>query len=197
MGAKKHIWAIGGQDRLDGQVRALVTVEAFDLHSERWSPQQPLSCPRIAPGVVTVMDRTGEFIYVLGGSDGEHVLDSVECFNVAEGTWTELPPMSHPRLSHAAVYLRERLYIFGGNDGQGPLDSYQIYDCRKKVWGPLLKMGDNFEEPKVEDIEAEEEAAAAKIQAIHRGKVARRSTRATLESASAALESAVSSDPES
>jgi len=183
--ANKHIWAMGGQDRLDGQIRALATVEAFDLHSERWIEQPPLSCPRIAPAVVSAVNRTGQFIYVCGGSDGQHVLDSMECFNVDEGKWTELPSMGHPRLSHAAAYFRDRLYVFGGNDGQGPLDTFQVYDPRKNVWGPLLKMGDNWEEPRIEEVEAEQAAAASKIQAIQRGKITRRQTRAELEQASA------------
>jgi len=180
--AAKHIWAIGGQDRLDGQVRALASVEAFDLHSERWTEKPALLCPRLAPAVAPAMDRDGEFIYVCGGSDGQHVLDTMECFNVAEGKWIELPRMSHPRLSHTAVYFRGRLYVFGGSDGQGPLDSFQAYDPRKNMWGPLLKMGDSWEEPPVEDataVEAEQAAVATKIQALHRGKITRRELQAT------------------
>jgi len=180
--AAKSIWAIGGQDRLDGQIRALATVEAFDMHSERWMAKPPLSCPRLAPAVVSVVDRTGEFIYVCGGSDGQDVLDTMECFNVVEGKWTELPRMAVPRLSHAAAYFRSRLFVFGGHDGQGPLDSFQVYDPRKNVWGPLLKMGDTWEEaqPEEVEIEAEQAAAASKIQAIQRG----RKTRAALGAAS-------------
>lgn len=172
--AEKHIYAIGGQDRLSGTARAHATVEAFDLHSERWYERPPLSVPRIAPAVVSVVSRTGEeFIYVCGGSNESEVLASVERFDVKRGKWTELPPMNTPRLSHAAVVFKHRMFVFGGSDGEGPLDTFEVFDLHKHLWGPSLKLG-QFEQDLKAAEEEEQEAAATKIQAIHRGNMSRR-----------------------
>jgi len=140
-----HIFAIGGQDRLSGSARAHSTVEAFDLHSERWFERPPLQAPRIAPAAAALLGAAGEeIVYVCGGSDGEEVLASVECYVASADTaaWTSGPPMSTPRLSHAAVVFRNKLYVIGGSDGQGPLDTFECFDPQEGHWSAPMRMGE-------------------------------------------------------
>jgi len=95
---------------------------------------------------VTLVGEFGEeVVYVCGGSDGEEVLASVECYvaNGEGGAWTAAPPMSTPRISHGAVALRNRLYVFGGSDGQTPLDTFECFDPKEGRWSPPVRMG-NF-----------------------------------------------------
>lgn len=142
--AKGHLFAIGGQDRLSGAARAHSTVEAFDLFSERWYERPPLQVPRIAPAAATLVSESGEeVVYVCGGSDGEEVLASVECYTASSdgGCWSSAPPMHTPRLSHAVAVFRNKLYVLGGSDGHGPLDTFECFDPQEGRWSPPMRMG--------------------------------------------------------
>lgn len=139
---KGSIYALGGQDRRqsDGP-RAHSTVEAFNLYSERWVPQKPLTTGRLGLSATHVLHADGEdFIYACGGSDGTNVLASVECFNVREGTWSGAPPMSVPRLGHASAVVNGRLYVIGGYDGKEPLDTFECFDPALGKWSPPMKI---------------------------------------------------------
>lgn len=143
-----HIYAIGGQDRrLETGPRAHVTVEAFDLYSERWIPKEPMATGRLGHSATVLIDEEGgEHIYVCGGSDGSEVLSSVEVYNVREGKWMETPPMNVARLGHGAAVVNNLLYIIGGFDGKDPLDTFECFDPKTSSWGPLLKIGSDKKE---------------------------------------------------
>ena len=53
-------------------------------------------------------------IYVCGGYDGSHHLESVECFNVRTGHWATIASMSVPRCYVGACVLKGKLYVVAG-----------------------------------------------------------------------------------
>lgn len=137
------VYAIGGQDRTSkSSTRSLVSVEAFDLWSERWYQKPSLSVGRIGLSAVVMEDGTGtEFIYVTGGSDADVVHRSCERFNLQQGVWEEIPPMVIPRLGHASVVVDGMLYVIGGYDGKVVLDTFECFDPYKNSWSPPLQIG--------------------------------------------------------
>jgi len=140
---KGLIYAIGGQDRRrETGPRAHHSVEAFDLYSERWLEATPLETGRLGLTASHLVHPDGEdYVYACGGSDGSDVLASVERFNVREGTWNPAPPMSTPRLGHAAAVVNNKLYVIGGYDGKEPLDTFECFDPELGQWGPAMKFG--------------------------------------------------------
>lgn len=136
------IYAIGGQDRNNEEgPRALDTVEVFEAYSERWIPVAPLSTGRLGLAAATLKVADKECVLAIGGSNGEDVIATVECYDLEEKVWKELPPMSAPRLGHAAAVIKNRLYVFGGFDGSKPMDTYECYDPQEEKWSGPIPMG--------------------------------------------------------
>merc|ERR1712070_924021 len=61
--------------------------------------------------------------------------------DIHEGTWSPAPPMSTPRLGHAAAVVKNKLYVIGGYDGKEPLDTFECFDPETDQWSPPMKMG--------------------------------------------------------
>lgn len=140
---KGKIYAIGGQDRKqDTGPRAHHSVEPFDLYCEQWLSVAPLETGRVGLTASHLIHPDGEdYVYACGGSDGSDVLATVEILDVREGTWSSAPPMSTPRLGHAAAVANGKLYIIGGYDGKEPLDTWECFDPEIGRWGPPMKIG--------------------------------------------------------
>ena len=68
-------------------------------------------------------------IVILGGRCGrgnDKILNTVEKFNIAEGTSTELPPMNLPRSGSASCVYNGDVIVAGGFDGQAATDLIEI-----------------------------------------------------------------------
>lgn len=137
------IYAIGGQDRKrETGPRAYETVEAFNLYAERWEPVGNLATGRLGLTASALIHPDGEdYVYACGGSDGNDVLASVECFSVKEGVWSPAPPMSVPRVGAASAVVNNKLYVIGGYNGHEPLDTFECFDPALGKWGPVVRMG--------------------------------------------------------
>uniref|UniRef100_A0A7S1F9I8 Uncharacterized protein n=1 Tax=Noctiluca scintillans TaxID=2966 RepID=A0A7S1F9I8_NOCSC len=137
------LYSLGGQNRLDEHgLRALDSVEAFDLHSERWYDKAPLPEGRLGAAAGTLVDALGEeWIYVCGGSNGDETLCTAVRYHVRTNGWSDAPPMAKQRLGHVAAVQGNKLYVFGGFDGTEALDTFEVFDPIEGCWGSLLKMG--------------------------------------------------------
>ena len=68
-------------------------------------------------------------IIILGGQCGpekDKILNTVEKFNIAEGTSTELPPMNLARAESASCVYNGDVIVAGGHDGKAATDSIEI-----------------------------------------------------------------------
>ena len=72
-------------------------------------------------------------ILAIGGTDGEKVLRTVECYDTTrpEAGWVPVCPLAHPREGASAVVLGDSVYVIGGHDGKAHL-------CSVEVWSPKL-----------------------------------------------------------
>lgn len=84
--------------------------------------------------------------YVIGGfgwskkARGKDVLASVECFDLATGTWSKIAAMSTARLNPAAAALEGKLYVTGGSDGTQALSSGECWDPGTGQWTAVAPM---------------------------------------------------------
>jgi hypothetical protein len=68
-------------------------------------------------------------IIILGGRyvpGNDKILNTVEKFNIAEGTSTELPPMNLPRSGSASCVYNGDVIVAGGHDGKAGTDLIEI-----------------------------------------------------------------------
>lgn len=71
----------------------------------------------------------GDKIYVAGGKNGRgSYLSSVECYDPANNTWTEVSSMNRPRAKFALAESNGRLYAMGH------VDVIERYDPAQDVW---------------------------------------------------------------
>jgi hypothetical protein len=67
----------------------LSDLESFNIVSEKWTKHASMLKSKSGFGIV----ENNGLIYVIGGNDGEHILNSVEIFNTKTKQWTKMPAM--------------------------------------------------------------------------------------------------------
>jgi len=84
------------------------------------------------------------YLYVVGGSGSSNgtqdVLNTVERFNPATGSWSTLTPMPQSRSGVAACAMAGRLWVCGGSYGRQDLRSAARYNPSSADWEQLPPM---------------------------------------------------------
>jgi hypothetical protein len=98
----------------------LASAERFDPKTNAFTAQSPMTSIRIDPGIVGLAD--GRVLFLGGGSfRGSQVLDSLEVFDPATGTFTLAPgKLASPRMAATATLLPDRrILVAGGAERNG------------------------------------------------------------------------------
>lgn len=134
--AMGKLYVIGG---MNSCYQALADCDCLDLLSGTWEAgSPPMSAPRAAHSAAC---RMGSEIFVVGGSsDGRHLLQTVERFNINKQTWHTAPPMAIPRGTCACVSVDNQLYAIGGCNARGLLNSVERLSYQGKAWKPTRAM---------------------------------------------------------
>lgn len=125
IGVGDTLYLAGG---IDAQRVAHGEVYALDPLSRRWHtlPPLPPGDERGAAGAIGAQNR----IYLLGGASSTAVLDRCVQFDIAQQSWTALPPLPEPRAHPAAMRRSDGWLIVAG--GFASLDASEP---RSEVWG--------------------------------------------------------------
>lgn len=116
--------------------QALNAVERYNPSIGVWELLRPMrECrSRVASAVL------GGKLYICGGhgmvGEDRVALCSVECFDPANDTWEELPPMTQARWLSAAVVLDGCLVVCGGL-GEGQYSSVEQFSSATRKWQAL------------------------------------------------------------
>ena len=113
------------------------SAEMFNVDKETWTdlPEMKLSLTSSSAAVI------GDVIYVCGGNNGFHFLDSVQKFNVKTKEWLMAPSMVHSRNRLAVASFRGKLYATGGLNSKGEwLRSCERYDPTTETWTEIRSM---------------------------------------------------------
>lgn len=122
-----EIFVPGGQ-LADGQPTDVL--EVYSPTNNAWRVAQSLPHP-IAGGLAL---SDGSFLYLIGGWDGEKVLDTVYRYDPAQDGWQPLPPMSQARAHLIGGALLGHLYAVGGDDGERALATCEFYSPPTDEW---------------------------------------------------------------
>ena len=112
----RFLYCIGGYPRGS-------SVERFDPLTNTWSQVADLVQRTFAPAAV----RCDVKIYVLGGKDGFEALNTVQCYQPNDDSWSLGPAMRHARKALCAVEFEGHLYAIGGCEN----DNYSLTTVEK------------------------------------------------------------------
>lgn len=109
------------------------------LWAGQWVPVAPLNVPRVGASSVVLDGK----IYVIGGKSlNNNVLNSVELFDPAMGTWSisEVAPMNIARYNASAVVYEGKIYVTGGRNESEVFDEVEVYDPVQNSWQAVNEM---------------------------------------------------------
>ncbi|XP_076045598.1 kelch-like protein 26 isoform X2 [Oratosquilla oratoria] len=110
--------------------------EAYDPETDTWTPIPALPRARTQHASAAL----GRFLYVTGGLEGDHVLDSCHALDTATGVWTACAHMPTPRADHCLVTYGGRVYACGGwyedeaSNSRVLVDIIDVYDPEIDDW---------------------------------------------------------------
>ncbi|KAH7465967.1 Kelch-like protein 5 [Phytophthora ramorum] len=112
------------------------TMEQFDPEANAWTEMPPMTNARSYLGATVV----GNFIYAVGGFNGQAHLSSVERLNLQTQQWELMSPLSTGRSGLAVVALNGLIYAIGGYDGRKHLKSVEVFDPQTNQWSSVAGM---------------------------------------------------------
>jgi len=81
-------------------------------------------------------------VYVMGGRDGAHFLDTVEVYDPQADSWQRVASMPRELHWHAAAVMGGKIYVTGGeNNQESTLKKVCVYDPQADAWTRLASMG--------------------------------------------------------
>ncbi|KAL9953502.1 hypothetical protein ACROYT_G040926 [Oculina patagonica] len=120
----RFLYCIGGYPRGS-------PVERFDPLTNTWCQVADLVQRTFAPAAVTCDEK----IYVFGGKDGFQALNTVQCYQPKNDSWSLGPEMRHARKALCAVEFEGHVYAIGGcvNDNYS-LNTVESLNMATKEW---------------------------------------------------------------
>ncbi|KAE8914452.1 hypothetical protein PF005_g13558 [Phytophthora fragariae] len=131
--ADNKIYVMGGTSSSSQHHK---TMERYDPEANVWTPMPSMVQARSYLGAAVV----GDFIYAVGGFNGQAHLSSVERFDMQKRQWEQIPPLSTGRSGLAVVALNGLVYAIGGYDGRKHLKSVEVFDPQTNQWSSIASM---------------------------------------------------------
>jgi serine/threonine protein kinase/N-acetylneuraminic acid mutarotase len=120
---------------VDASGKLLNTTEIFDGTS--WKLGAPIPTPRQLVGAAS----DGKLVYVLGGTNGNSDLGTVEAYDPAADTWANVPELPGRRTDFGVAVTDGRLVVVGGVSAGRVLNSVVALDLATQSWNGLPDLG--------------------------------------------------------
>ena len=133
------LYLLGGWDGRDMHDEIWRLTPTAEQTTPGWTLVGRLRTPIAFFGAALV---NGE-IFIVGGHDGQHDLNTAEAYVLSSGEWRELPPLSSPRSGLRLVYDGLALFAIGGG-GPYEIDTHERFDLVNNLWSnfPSPLMGE-------------------------------------------------------
>ncbi len=120
-----ELYAIGGF-RTDFVTSTLRSVDVYSFKTQKWHSAAPMVKARWGHRAVAY----NGLIYVVGGCDGETVIQQIEMYDPAKDVWSLLTSLSTPRYDFGIAVAEANIFIIGGTADfhLTPLNDVEIYD---------------------------------------------------------------------
>ncbi|XP_014244123.1 kelch-like protein 26 [Cimex lectularius] len=131
-----YLYISGGLDR----DITLSSMKRYDSEQDRWEILTPLPTPRADHTMLSLQGR----LYVCGGwledelTANRVLVDSIDCYDPAEGRWTTVATVPTPRYHAGIVAYNNKIYFIGGYRSDAMFDTatavIECYDLTSGAW---------------------------------------------------------------
>ncbi len=133
VGLAGKLYVLGGQSPND--MSFITSVDVFDSSTHSWQTLNPIGestdqqglPPRINATAVTIDNK----IYLLGGNDSDHTVNTIIEYNPATNTWKALNNLNHARELFSASVVDDKIYVLGGININDPVLSIEEFDVKQ------------------------------------------------------------------
>lgn len=108
----------------------------YDPKENKWSKVSPMTTRRLGVAVAVL----GDYLYAIGGSDGQTPLNTVERYDPRQNKWSQISPMSTRRKHLGCAVFNNLIYAVGGRDDCMELSSAERYNPHTNSWSPIVAM---------------------------------------------------------
>lgn len=127
------VFAIGGWQ--EGVPTTLI--ETYDVRTNKWfESRMSHSHPRAYHG----MEVIDGIIYLVGGTNGSEILNTVHCYNPVTERWFQRANMYEQRCYVSTAVLNGLLYAMGGHNGTQRIRTVEVFDPSANQWSKLPDM---------------------------------------------------------
>jgi len=102
------------------------TVSVYDVKENKW---------KLAARMPTAKDtktvRYGQFVYTIGGYNGDSSMNAFERYDMTAGKWQSLAPLPHKLSANSVVVFNDKIFSFGDYT---QLDTTLVYDFKTEAW---------------------------------------------------------------
>ena len=128
---ESRLYAVGGQVNSN---TTLDTLETYDPREGSWQcHKHTMRCAR-KYGSVCYHNNS---LFVVGGNDGTHYLQSCEKYDLRAGKWVSVASLPHPFGANGLTLWNECLATVGGFDSRQCLDLVHLYSPSSDSWTEL------------------------------------------------------------
>ncbi|CAJ0574925.1 unnamed protein product, partial [Mesorhabditis spiculigera] len=120
---------------VDAQKQQLLNKLVSSVGAQR-KPLPTMNAGRCSTGAVFLEGK----IIVCGGYDRGECLNSVEEYDVVNGTWRHLKPMQNERGRFDTAVVNGKVYAIAGSNGHKELKSAECYDPKTGKWSNIASL---------------------------------------------------------
>lgn len=106
------------------------TVETYDANSNKWTLIAPMQNRRSGLSCIAYHN----YLYVLGGFNGQIRMNSGEKFDPVTNRWFPVTGMYIPRSNFAIEVLDDMIFVAGGYNGQTTIARVEYYNDNTDKW---------------------------------------------------------------
>lgn len=130
-----NIFVLGGDD--DKETNTFSIFVSLQKQKRKWKQEQlqPFTFHRCCFGIVSF----DNFIFIIGGYNGNRAIASVECYDIVFNQWTIYPNIFKRRSSCVSMIHDKKIYVVGGVAKNELIKEIEEFDLQTGSWKVITK----------------------------------------------------------
>lgn len=131
----RNFFVLGGDN--DKEKETFSIFVSLEKTKRKWKEEllQPFHFPRCCFGIVSF----DNFIFIIGGFDGNRSIASVECYDIVFNQWTIYPNIHKRRSSCLSLVYDKKIYVIGGVAKSRLIKEIEQFDLQTGCWKVITK----------------------------------------------------------